>query len=397
MEATASTPEPKGKQGKSNKLRMRLGCALVVLVVLLSCVVLVALLWLGGYVQKFSCQTVVQGSTIWNSLNCGQNSNNAQFKYYQSDSSATTTPSSSDDLVTKVFDKASPSVVGIGIKGDATNPDSIIGTGFIITENGLILTNRHVVADETQTYFVNLKDSTEAIAVTQIYRDPVNDIAIVKIDKTNLPFLPLGDSDNLKQGQTAIAIGNPLGKYSGTVTSGIISGLKREVQVSQGFFNGSVNTYENVIQTDAAINPGNSGGPLLNSAGEVVGINFATVQGAENLSFAVPINEAKSRIEELNQYGKFRIPFVGVQYRLTFTFVNGQDTVGAQVISVVKGSPAEQGGLQAGDIITDFNGTSVQDKDLSNLIQTSKIGDQVTLGVLRAGKSYQIKITIGEQ
>lgn len=195
-----------------------------------------------------------------------------------------------------------------------------------------------------------------------------------------------------------IAIGNPLGTYTGTATEGIISGLHREVSVSQGFFGttGS-SSYSNVIQTDAAINPGNSGGPLLNLNGEAIGVDFATIDGASNLSFALPINLVKERIAELEQFGKFRIPYLGVQYQSTVAFVANQSVVGAQIISVATGSPAEQAGLKAGDIIVQFNGKNLSDNALTDLIQSVTIGAKADVVVLRNNQQQTLTVTIGER
>lgn len=384
---------------RGSKLKRNLGCLLVSLILLLICALIVALLWMAGYVQKYSCSLVVEDSQLWNQLECGKTSSpiSGEFQYQQNNPNQETVISDQEQVIKNVVSKASPSVVAIGIKGNNFQEDQVIGTGFIVTQNGLIVTNRHVVSDTEVEYFVNLKDSTEPITVSKIYRDPVNDIALVKIEMSGLAPLPLGDSDKLVQGQSVVAIGNPLGKYSGTVTAGIISGLNREVTVGEGFFSSALETYEDVIQTDAAINPGNSGGPLLNSNAEVIGVNFATVNGADNLSFALPINRVKNRIEELNQYGYFRIPYVGIEYRLRIVFVNGKATVGAEVLRVVPQGPAEQAGFKRGDIIIQFNGSDLEETSLFSLIQKTKIGEEVVVGILRGEESLEKKITIAER
>lgn len=163
------------------------------------------------------------------------------------------------------------------------------GTGFVVDSRGYILTNKHVVDDMSASYTVLLSDGSQQVA-TVVYRDPKNDIALLKINKAGLTAIPLGNSDNLKLGQTVIAIGNALGEYNNSVSIGIVSGLNRDIRAANG---NQIEDLQNVIQTDAAINPGNSGGPLINTNGEALGINVATVAGSSNISFAIPINEAK--------------------------------------------------------------------------------------------------------
>jgi S1-C subfamily serine protease len=328
-------------------------------------------------------------------VECGATQSGGSFPYTnQNDGAQTVTPE--EKVIENVFAKTANGVVGIGLKGNDFNDDSIIGTGFVVTANGLILTNRHVVEEQAE-YFVNLSGSDEVIPVTKIFRDPVNDLALIQIDRTGLTALALGDSSQLKIGQTVIAIGNPLGSFSGTVTSGIISGLNREVTVGEGFFGSAGETYDDVIQTDAAINPGNSGGPLLNADGEVIGINFATISGADNLSFALPINRAKSRIDELNKFGKFRIPFIGVEYRMRLVFIDGNSTVGAQVNKVIPDSPASRAGILSGDVIVEFNGQDLTEKSLFALIQGTEIGQDVSLTIVRGGETHNLTVKIGER
>lgn len=388
-----SSKEP--QKSRTSRLKVKLACAGLVIVVLLICMATFAFLWFGGFIKQFMCSNVVSGSELYNTLQC-QNVTSLT-PALTPPQSTTQVVTSEEQVVTSVVAKSAPGVVAVGIKGDSFHEDQIIGTGFIVTKDGLIVTNRHVVADESVTYFVNLNGSNDPIPTTKIYRDPVNDLALIKIDKTNLTALPLGDSDKIVIGQTAIAIGNPLGKFQGTVTSGIVSGLHRQVNVSEGFFNDSQLTYDDVIQTDAAINPGNSGGPMLNADGQVVGINFATISGASNMSFALPINRAKSRLEELSKFGHFRIAFLGVQYRERIVFVNGKSTVGAEVTSVVADSPAAKAGIQKNDIIVEFNGNDLSAENLSSLIQKTTIGQSVKVGIVRAGQSQEVTITVGER
>ena len=205
-----------------------------------------------------------------------------------------------ENAVIKVVENTSPSVVAIGLSRRVVNPfdpfaipkreDSTIGTGFVVSEKGIIVTNKHVVADSTK--FTVLTKDGQKYETKRIYRDPVLDLALVEVDAKGLKPLPLGESSKLKVGQVAIAIGNALGRFTNTVTTGVISGLGRRV-VAGDPFSGSAESLDNLVQTDAAINPGNSGGPLLNSSGQVIGVNVATTEGAQNIGFAIPIDAVK--------------------------------------------------------------------------------------------------------
>jgi serine protease Do len=304
--------------------------------------------------------------------------------------------------VATIVDEIAGGVVGIGVAGDNFNTDSIIGTGFLVSSEGVIVTNRHVV-EEAMDYFISFKDQEQTVQIDQdaIFLDPVNDIALIKIDADKIPstakILRIGDSNEIKLGQTVIAIGNPLGKYTGSITKGIISGLNREVEISQGFFQTQKEIYEDVIQTDAAINPGNSGGPLLNMKAEVIGINFATVDGASNLSFAIPINRIKARLNELLEFGKFKIPYLGVEFRTRLVYFKGQSIIGAEVVNVLENSPAQLGGIKLGDIIIEFNGKDLQDKTLATMIQEQEIGSEVSVIVIRDRTEKELTIKIGER
>ena len=223
-----------------------------------------------------------------------------------------------ESLVIDVVNQTSSSVVSIGAKrqssdlfGPGSDEAQGIGTGFIISENGLILTNKHVVSEDNVEYSVITNDDKQ-YKVEKVYRDPSNDLAIIKINASGLKPLDLGDSSTLQVGQFVIAIGNALGEFSNTVTTGVVSRLGRGI-VAGDSLGGSVEQLENVIQTDAAINAGNSGGPLLNSAGQVVGINTAVSQNAQNIGFAIPVNVAKPFIDEFNLTGRIvGPPYLGV-------------------------------------------------------------------------------------
>lgn len=267
--------------------------------------------------------------------------------------------------------------------------DRDIGTGFIISEDGLIVTNKHVVDDSEVDYKVVTSDDTE-YEVQQISRDPSNDIAIVKINASGLKPVKLGNSDSLKVGQFVIAIGTALGEFRHTVTTGVISGLGRGISAGNPF-QGFVEQIDNVIQTDAAINPGNSGGPLLNSLGEVIGVNVAVAQGAENVGFAIPINIVKEGIDAFNVTGSFPArAFLGVQYQMIDqrTAVVNELPQGAYVLDVVPDSPASEAGLQADDIIISIDGNRLtEDNDLASVLSTMKPGLTVLIDVVRAGSS----------
>ena len=394
---------------KMNKKRskIKLFFAISIFVLLALCFVSILFLWYGGFIKDFVCKSVRSESVIWNKFSCSSVNTNQNLENefpLESTNQIGIDFSSEDNMIQSIVESSSPSVIGIGIVGDNVNSlDQIIGTGFVVSRAGLIVTNRHVVEAEDVSYYIAFKDSKTTLEIqsSNIFRDPVNDIALIKIDKEKVPSnvtaLPLGDSDLLKLGQTVIAIGNPLGKYSGTVTKGIISGLKREVTITKGFFNTQNEMYSDVIQTDAAINPGNSGGPMINSKGEVVGINFATVEGASNLSFALPINRIKLRISELEQNGKFKIPYLGVEYRSRVVFIKGQSLIGAEITNVIKNSPAETAGIKIGDIIVDFNGSSLDNESLLALIQKTNIDSKVEVVLIRDKIENTIEVIIGER
>jgi serine protease Do len=310
--------------------------------------------------------------------------------------------------VIDIIGEASHSVVSIAIsqltlsqEEGLVDRSQNIGSGFVVDSNGLIVTNQHVVSDTTADYTVITEDGEE-YAVEEILRDDFYDVAIVKITLEKgeeLPALTLGDSDSLLVGQNVIAIGTPLGEYAGSATTGIISGLNRSVTASSGWFGSTSKTYEDVIQTDAAINPGNSGGPLINSLGEVVGINFATTAGADNISFAIPINKVKTRLEEYRTYGKFIRPYLGVSYQMISEYeaLYYTDVVpGALILRVEPTSPASQAGIERGDIIIKFADQEVN-RSLADIIQEHSVGEKVEVTVVREGKEQTLTVVLGEQ
>jgi len=280
------------------------------------------------------------------------------------------------------------------------------GSGFIISKDGLVLTNAHVVSDKSADYTVFTNEGKKYKA-TVLARDSIRDIAIVKIEKGGpFPTIPLGNSDQLQIGQTVIAIGNALGEFRNTVSVGVISGLGRTVTASGGNI---IETQEDVIQTDAAINPGNSGGPLLNLKGEAIGVNFAMAKGAQNIGFSIPINAVKRDIEEVKKYGKITYPFLGVRYVLINEKIKEENGLsvdyGALIVkgsrgeeAVIPGSAAEKANLQEGDIILSFNGEKITTQNsLAKIIRKYKPGDKVTLEILRGKKKKTVEVVLGER
>ena len=298
-----------------------------------------------------------------------------------------------ESTVIDAVDKTSPAVVSIVVKtvnfdfySGPTTSDQGIGTGFIVDRNGLIVTNSHVVDDPSGEYTVVTKDG-KTYEVNKINLDEPSDLAIIEISARNLPTVEFADSDNLKVGQMAIAIGNALGRFQNTVTVGVISGISRQLQATGGL--GGVKTYENVIQTDAALNPGNSGGPLVNSAGQVIGINVATSIGADNISFAIPVNTLIPILDGFLKEGRIVRPYLGVTYTMvTPEIAEIRDMpVGAFISRVTPGSPAVKAGLLRGDIITKINETALDgENSLSQVIAKMKVGDKLKLYVDREGK-----------
>ncbi len=279
-----------------------------------------------------------------------------------------------------------------------TTPQTVdIGSGFIVAADGLIVTNKHVVATGSPSQYKVVTKDNKTYTVQQIWRDPVNDLAILKIDASNLPVVAMGDSNNLQVGQFVIAIGTALGEFRDTVTTGVVSGLGRGITAGDAM-GGMSEQLSNVIQTDAAINPGNSGGPLLNSVGQVVGVNVAVSQAGQNIGFALPINVVKDTLNTFNTTGKFDRAFLGVQYKSISKDVALLNNVpaGAYVVSVVPGSSAADAGVQQGDIVTTFDGKNVAESSggLAQLLLTKKIGDKVAVTVYRNGGTIPLTVTL---
>jgi len=286
-------------------------------------------------------------------------------------------------------------------QGDVKKQQQDIGSGFIVSHDGLVVTNKHVVSDIGARYQI-ITNNEKKYDVQKIYRDPLNDIAILKIDlgqnkQEVLKPVELGDSSKLQVGQFVIAIGTALGEFRNTVTTGVISGLGRGISAGSEF-RGFVEELDNVIQTDAAINPGNSGGPLMNSAGQVIGVNTAIAQGGENIGFALPIQVVKDSLKNFNETGQFNRPYLGVVYQLITREVAIRNELpeGAYVERVVEGSAADKAGIKRGDIITKFNGEKITEskKGLAGFIAKKKVGDSVTITIYRDGKTIEVKATL---
>jgi len=280
------------------------------------------------------------------------------------------------------------------------------GTGFLISAEGMILTNKHVVSDEEATYTIITNDQQEYPAEV-LARDPFQDLALVKIEGSGFRPVILGDSSKIILGESVISIGNALGEFQNTVSTGVISGLSRQINASG---EGKVEALSNVIQTDAAINPGNSGGPLLNLRGEVIGINVAMAQSAENIAFSIPINQAKKAIEQVETLGKIVYPFLGIRYRTVDQFLQQQLGLevdyGALLIrgesqgepAVESGSAAERMGLKENDIILKMNGQKIDtDHLLGDLIKEYQPGDRINLEVLRQSRHLRLSGQLGKR
>ncbi|WP_218079967.1 HhoA/HhoB/HtrA family serine endopeptidase [Anthocerotibacter panamensis] len=325
-----------------------------------------------------------------------------------------------DNFITGVVEKVGPAVVRIdssrtvaarpsvfndpflrrffgGVPDAAPREQRGTGSGFIIKKEGLILTNAHVV-DGADKVSVTLKDG-RTFKGKVLGVDPLTDVAVVQIPAQNLPTVALGDSERLKPGEWAIAIGNPLG-LDNTVTTGIISATGRSSSQV-----GSPGERVNFIQTDAAINPGNSGGPLLNQNGEVIGMNTAIIQGAQGLGFAIPVNRVRYIAERLTTEGKVEHPYIGVRtVTLTPTLKenlnsdpNSPLTVsedkGVLVAGVLPDSPAAKGGLRAGDVIQQINGKPVNDSEaLQKMVDESRVGDKLNVTLRRNQKDVQVVV-----
>lgn len=279
------------------------------------------------------------------------------------------------------------------------------GSGFLVSADGLILTNKHVVADEQASYTVVMSDGTKYEAKV-LARDPREDLALVKIEVQNAPFLKLGSGSQLQIGQRVVAIGNSLGQYQNTVTSGIVSGVGRSITAGSG---NSSEQLDGVIQTDAAINPGNSGGPLLDLSGDVVGVNTAIDQQGQLVGFAIPASDAARALGSFEKYKKIVRPFLGVRYVMVDKAMAQSEKLpreyGALVVrgdkttdfAVVPGSPADKAGIMENDIILEVDGQKVDGSNtLSGLLKNKEVGDAVALKIYHKGAEKLVNVTLEE-
>ncbi len=341
------------------------------------------------------------------------------------------------ERVVNAIEKALPGVVSIGASKDVEfveqdllkmglNPEQFSerleseakdgkisvsgGSGFIVDKRGIILTNKHVVADKDATYKAYV--GKESYPIEIVGKDPLADIAIVKIaahKSKEFPIVTLGSSKNIKLGTAVIAIGNALGEFQNTVSTGIVSGLSRFLSAITDM-EGHQERLRGLIQTDAAINPGNSGGPLVNLDGEAIGINSAIVFGAQNIGFAIPIDRAKKDLEQVQRLGHIQTPFLGIRYILLNKALAAHFRIpiehGALILreglpndyAVLPGSAAHEAGLRERDIIVSANGKDITEKEtLEDMLETCKVGDTVRLGIFRNGDTIKVPVELEDR
>ncbi len=344
-----------------------------------------------------------------------------------------------NDLVVEMIEKVNPAVVSVVVTKDVPiyeqyyeqfNPWGMFGggfsiprtresgteerevgggSGFIVSEEGLVVTNRHVVSDNEARYSILTNDG-KTFAVEVLARDQLLDIAILKINDlpndAKLTHLSFGDSEGLKLGQSVVAIGNALAEFRNSVSVGVVSGLSRSIIATDEL--GRSENLDQVIQTDAAINPGNSGGPLLNINGEVVGVNVATSRGADNIGFALPAHVVKGVVESVKENGKIVRPFLGVRYTMITPQLQEKNNIsvdyGALVargeskdeLAVMPGSPADLAGIVENDIILSIDGEKLQEKDLATILRSKKVGDVIKVMVLHKGEEVEKEIKLEE-
>lgn len=327
---------------------------------------------------------------------------------------------SESQLISELAKRVGPSVVSVNVTSQGATSyfgyagdQQSAGTGFVLNGSGVIITNRHVVPAGTTSVSVTMSDGTKFDKVSVIGRTNENDsldIAFLKITDLGgkkLTPVSLGDSSKVQVGDKVIAIGNALGQFQNTVTSGIISGYGRSVQAGEGDGSSS-ETLQNLFQTDTAINRGNSGGPLINTSGEVIAINTAVAGNAENIGFAIPINDVQGLIKSVLEKGKLLRPYLGVRYvSLTDDYsyqYNLSVKRGAYLApssggqsSIINGSPAEKAGLREKDIITKIENTAVDENNsLTSILGRHNVGDKVTLTIIRDGNEQKVSVTLEE-
>ena len=352
----------------------------------------------GTSEQNAAAQTEAAQTTIAESKGTEEAASTSSGKHF-SVSDAATLPDSGTKTalsVTEIANSVGPATVSINVEVaysiyGQTGTAQASGSGFIVSPDGYIVTNNHVIegADSVK---VIIPGETEPVDAEVVGTDTSTDVAVLKIDRTDLPYVTLGDSSVLQVGELAVAIGNPFGDLAGTVTAGVISALDREVTIGGQSYN--------LLQTDASINSGNSGGPLVNSYGEVIGITNAKVSEGEGLGFAIPINDIKSVIEDLvnNGYVTGR-PAIGIGV-ITVDQTTAEQygwPVGAYVKEITKGGAAEKSGVKMGDIITAVDGTTVSSSaDVSKIKNEHKVGDSIELTIYRNGDTMKVSIVLEE-
>ncbi|MDP3986262.1 MAG: trypsin-like peptidase domain-containing protein [Candidatus Veblenbacteria bacterium] len=318
-----------------------------------------------------------------------------------------------EEAVISTYESLLPSVVSILITervsndlGEVSLQETGGGTGFFISADGYIITNKHVVLQKNVTYTVITNTGKEYVG-SVLARDPLFDIAILKVEGSGFKPAKLGDSDKIRIGQTVIAVGNVLTEFQNSVTRGIVSGVGRTITASGSNL---TETIEGAIQTDASINPGNSGGPLVNLKGEVIGINTAIDRSGEALGFAIPVNVAKNALEKFRKHGKITRTLLGVRYIMLNRYLSFANKLpvreGAYVMkevssgepTIIPGGPAEKAGIKPGDVILEVNGAKLSaTRSLSTAISKYEPGAVITLKILRGGTEISLKATLGER
>ncbi len=280
------------------------------------------------------------------------------------------------------------------------------GSGFLVSDDGFIVTNSHVVDDESAAYTVYTNEGREYNARV-VARDPILDIAIIKIDGSNFKYLDFGNSDAIETGQSVIAIGNALGEFRNTVSVGVVSGLSRTITATNEI--GSVESLEQLIQTDAAINQGNSGGPLLDLSGKVIGVNVAVASGAENIGFALSANSVKDVVESVKETGRIVRPYLGVRYIPVTDELKERNNLPVDYgvliqrgenrddVAVIPGSPADKAGIVENDIILEIDGERLEvGRSLGSVIREKDIGDTIDLKIISKGKQKEVSVRLEE-
>ncbi len=382
-----------------------------ILVVAFGLMLSMAAGFLGGWIGSNSGDNALLGSTT--STATQQKLADSESQLIASIAKKVGPSVVSVDVTTQTAAQSQSDFFGFGFSQPNQQTRQGAGTGIVISSDGLIVTNRHVVPDGTTKVSVTLSDGTELDDVKVVGRTNDNDsldVAFLKINDlkgNKLTPAEIGDSGKVQVGDVVVAIGNALGQFNNTVTSGIISGYGRSVQAGDES-GSSVENLSDLFQTDAAINQGNSGGPLVNTAGQVIGINTAVSGEGQNIGFAIPINDVNGLIKQVLKTGKFERSYLGVRYIPLTASVAKQyslkQTAGAYLQpssdsgspAVIEGSPAAKAGLKEGDIITEVDGTKIdQNASLTSLVGRKAVGDDVKLTVVRDGKTITLTATIG--